>query len=762
MKSVHIPNQNLQKIIRNGLILPYLFLLVACSQGIRIKNLVNYPIQLSTLDALDTLEVAPDIVKYSGSEVTSFRGIQRSIRIQGRHELRPLWSGDERGCFRVDQDAQVYISDFNFQGTGGDTALIRVSSGSLTLENCDFKASEFWAIEIDSGATLELRNVTFSAFSEGAIHIRGGQVRIFDSLFEQVGKSAVYASGGDLFELHNSMLRNTMGSALEINSVNEVWLDSVRIIDSFQDGIVINGCDYVLISQVETRENGRHGLRLSDAKICGILNFSALGNLVNGMQIDAVDTLRLVNSEFIGNGENGGVITETHRSRIAGIRVGHNGGEGFQFNNGEELWINNSSFQANPLTGLNITTLKLIDLQQLSLVNNGQGLLVSNFDSLGIDHALFSSNRTVAMDIRGGDQLYASKNLVKGNSTGLVIKEILFVELDSNRVESNLLGNDIQSIPKLKMNNNEWVSNESGGYFSNIGSMSSTGDQWLSNLDTGFEIFSAVELLITGARIHNNRNGALLNEVSFRMESSTIDSSRGIGLKLMNTSGVMEKVAFDHNGIALELGEGSHARITQSQFKNNELSLNAKASVSLSLSFSTISHSRVGVILGNYAEASILSNQFDLIDGYSVELSGPHVQSILMRQNLFSKTGGVLNSRASSGDIRLQSNTFANNIGGIKAPNRTLLALDHNIFFHTIAPDPHLLREDHLFKWNCIYPGKVTEQSTSIESLNLYSDPGFGANYYLTPTSPCLHGGDNGLLIGALGSQPLTRPNLLP
>ena len=762
MTNVLKPNQSIQKIIRNGFILLHLFLLIACSQGVRIKNLVNYPVQLSTLDALDTLEVSPDIVKYSGSQVTSFREIRRGIRIQGRHESRPLWSGDERGCFQVDQGAYVYMSDFNFQGTGGDTALIRVRSGSLILENCDFKASDFWAIEVDSGASLELRNVNFSAQSEGAIHIRGGQVRIFESFFEQVGKTAIYASGGQLFELHSTILRNTMGSALELNSVSEVWLDSVRVIDSFQDGIAINGCDYVLINHVESRENGRHGLSLSDAKICGILNFSSLGNLVNGMLLNAVDTLRLVNSEFIGNGESGGVIGETHRSRIAGIRVGHNGGEGFQFTEGQELWINNSSFQANPLTGLAITSLKLIDLRQISLVNNGQGILVNHFDSLGIDHSLFSSNRTNAVNISNGDHVYASQNLVKGNSSGLVIKDILLVDLDSNRVESNILGNDIQSISKLRMQDNIWVSNESGAYFSKIGSMSSTDDQWLSNLDTGLEIFSAEELLISGARIHNNRNGALVNEVSLRIESSAIDSCRKFGLKILNSKVVMEKVTSKHNGIALELGEGSQANITQCHFKDNDLNLKAEASVLLNLSYSSMSHSRKGMLLGNYAEAYILSNQFNLIDGYCVELSGPHVQSILMRQNVISKTGGVLKSRTSSGDIRLQSNTFANNLSGVSASKRSLHALDHNIFYHTSIPDRNVVKKEGLFKWNCIYPGTSDQQSDSIQSSNLYTDPGFSANYYLGPTSPCLHGGDNALLIGALGAQPASRPSLEP
>ncbi len=750
------------KILRKLVLLISITVMVSCSQVMRVKNLVNYPLTLSNLHALDTLKITPDIVKYSGSEVISFRKINQNIRIQGRHESRPVWTGDTQGCFEVNQSASVKISDFNFMGATKDSALIRVKSGFLLLENCDFLSSDFWAIQVDSGAILELRNVNFSTGGEGAINLNGGQVKIFDSHFEQVGNTAVYASSGELIEIHASVLRNTMGSALRLNSVNEVWLDSVRIIDSFQDGIVVSGCDFVLINDVLSRGNGRHGLVLRDARILGLLKFSSMGNLVNGMKLNDIDTLRILNSEFIGNGQSGGVISNTTRSRMAGIRVGHNGGDGFDFDQGSELWINNSSFQANPLVGLSVDSLNRVEIKQVSLVNNGQGFLASTFDSLVIDHSLFSSNRTNALEVREGDEVYASQNLVKGNSKGLVIKKILYVDLDSNRMESNILGNDIQSVPTLKMSNNVWVSNESGAYFSRIGSMTSSGDQWLSNLDTGLEIFSASEVVISGARIHNNKNGALLNEVSLRMDSASIDSSRDIGLKLMNSSGVIEKASLGHNGVAFDLGEGSQAKINQCEFHNNELTLNAEASSSLSLSFSTINHSRTGIRLGNYIEASILSNQFNQIDGYSVDLTGPHAQSLLMRQNVISETGGVLKSMASSGDINIQSNTFAHNMSGIEVPIGVLNTLDHNIFFHTTIPDRQKTRDDHRFKWNCFYPPPEIEQPESTDPMNIISDPGFTSGFYLNPTSPCLNGGDNGLLIGALGALPIARPILQP
>ena len=81
MKTIHIPNQRPTIIIRMVLLVILMLVLVSCSQGIRMKNLVNYPIQLSSLDALDTLKISPDIVKYSGSEVSSYRIMAQDIHI---------------------------------------------------------------------------------------------------------------------------------------------------------------------------------------------------------------------------------------------------------------------------------------------------------------------------------------------------------------------------------------------------------------------------------------------------------------------------------------------------------------------------------------------------------------------------------------------------------------------------------------------------------------------------------------------------------
>lgn len=746
--------------LKSALTLVMIIFLASCSQGIRIKNWVNYPVEIYSMEALDTLKISPEIVKFVGPMVKRSQQFQDDIRIQGRHDTRPLWVGAGNGCFTLDNEAEIYISDFNFQGTPGSTSLIRVQSGRLILENCSFRSAESWAIEVGPQGSLELLNVDFGAGGEGAILVNGGIVRIYDSRFIQAGKTAILVNQAKLFEIHSSILTHNMGTALDINGTDEVWLDSIRVQDSFQDGISITDCDYVLIDQVESRENGRSGLTVRDAKICGILNFFSLGNLVNGLEIHSVDTLRMINSELVSNGQLGGFVENSLRSRISGIRVGHNGGDGLTIRLAEELWVDRSSFQANPEIGLTLDSLGSLRLDQISLVSNGLGLQAGHFDSLEVTSSLFSSNQRKGLAVSHGLHMAASKNLIKNNSSGLNIKDVLYVKLDSNHVEANELGNDIKAISNLVSRANVWDSNASAAYFSEIGSMSSTGDTWRSNLDTGLEILDAEELILREARFHNNRNGALFNEVSLRISSSRIDSSRDVGIKLMNGSLVMEDSKIENNGVGLEIAQGSQARITQSQFNQNDQHLNAEPSVSLTFTFSTVRSGRRGINLGNYVEASILSSNFDKLKGSAIVLSGPHTQSVKVRQSVVANSGRVLKSNARSGDISLQSNTFANNTKGLEAIQGSLAGLDHNIFYKTPHIELQMMKHEQAYKWNCLFP--APPKGIQDVSPNIYVDPVFGTNFYLRPNSPCLHGGENGLLIGALGAEPVVRPNLQP
>ncbi|MCF6238705.1 MAG: right-handed parallel beta-helix repeat-containing protein, partial [Candidatus Marinimicrobia bacterium] len=715
--------------------------MTSCSDGLRLKNLVNYPVIISSLDALDTLKILPDVVKYSGSEETNFRQIVQDIRIQGRQADRPVWQADEQGCFEVNSGANIHILDFNFQGTGYETALIRIDSGRVILENCTVSGSDEWSIIVGSAGALELRNVYFTDNGPGAIKLDGGTLKIYNCEFDQAGKTAIYASQGSLLEAHKTQLTNPMGTAIELPSVSEVWLDSIRVIDSFQDGISLQNCDFVLINQVESRENGRHGLQIHQTSIAGLLNYSAIGNLVSGMVIDAVDTLRILNSEFVGNGDSGGRISSTDRIRMAGVSVGHNGSDGFQIRDGHELLIHHSTFQANPKMALEVDSLISVQIEYSSIVNNSVGISVNHFEELKFRNNLLVSNAESGVSVKNGTKVTLSVNLLKENQLGWHIGAVLNVQLDSNRVESNTLGADFRSVARLDMAENIWIANGSASYFSDIGLITSDHDQWLANRTHAFEILSADELILSNSILRGNQNGGLLNQVSARLDSCVFDSSSGYALKLMNGSLLVNQSRFSDNKLGIELDEGSRARIVQSQFVKNDLAIDAHASVAISMSYSSVRQARGGLRVGNYGAVELLSNRFEELDDYAIRITGPHLQSLYLRQNIIQRTGGVIHSESSSGKLEILNNTFANNTGGIQVQKGSIQRLDHNIFYGTDPPALESLKDINSLQWNCFYPFQKTAHPEPVRDRNQYLDPQFEGKFYLSPQSPCLQGG---------------------
>ncbi len=752
----------MKRLVGASIVIMMSLIISSCSTGLRLKNIINYPVMLSSLEALDTLSVFPDKVKFTSQREDSYRSFDRDIRIQGRQETRPVWISDSSGCFQVVAGAEVMIQDFNFQGTGTDTVLIKVESGGLILENCDFSSNDNWAIQVGEAGYLELRNVRFANFTLGAIKLDGGTIKIFNSEFDLAGQTAIYASSGKQFEAHQVLMTNTMGTGIELNSVAEVWLDSVKVIDSFQDGIHLNDCAFALFNQVESRKNGRNGLYIQNAVIGGLLGYYAIGNLVNGMVVEDVDTLRVLNSEFVGNGENGGRFTAVANTRMAGIQVGHNGSAGFQILGGEELRINQSAFLANPGQALKVDSIPSVQISYNSILNNRDGVSVSHFDQLEFKYNFIKSNSGKAILFSEGEQIIKTYNLIKENQNGLIVEDVQYLQLDSNIVESNKLGTDFRSIDRLAMQRNTWKANESASYFSDMGTITSDYDRWEANTEHAFEVLSAHEFILSNAVLTGNTNSALLNQVSVKLEACVFDSSAGYAVKLMNGSLKVNQSKFRSNTSGIILSEGSQAKIVQSEFSDTELAVDAEASVSLSISFCKVSQAQTGLQIGNYSKTEVLASTFHEIDDFCIVTTGPHLQSLYLRQNVISNAGGVLKSGSNSGTIDIFNNTFVNNQAGLVMREKTLNRLDHNIFFQTGMNDFSLLKEQTSVRWNCFTPESKINHPAGLIDQNLYADPVFEEQFYLSQQSPCLQGGEHGLLIGALGLSQEKRPGLRP
>jgi hypothetical protein len=728
----------------------------------RVKNLFNSPFITNSVSVLDTLKVLPDVIKYTGDTEDSFYRFARNMRIHGRPNQRPTWVGGEQGSFEITAGARVHILDFNFKGTAQDVPLINVDHGELILENCDFDQLPSWAIHIGESASLELRNVRFSNLEKGAIRIEGGKVKIYDSQFDLVGETAVQASSGKLFEAHKVHLTNTMGTALDLNSVEEVWLDSVRIQDSFKDGLRLNRCGYTLLDNVALIGNGRHGLVQNHSTISGLINISAVGNLMNGISMRNVDTLRMVQSELVGNGAHGANLHTIKSSRMSGLSIGHNGENGIQLTRGENTELYGSTFQANLDWALVLDSLVTADVMGMTMVNNGAGIKATSFDTIKFKNNFLKSNSGSASEFSGGKSISFRNNLISENKSGLIIESVNTVQLDSNRIYLNVIGSDIRSIENMSSLGNQWERNQSGTYFSAMGSIQSRNDRWISNSSSALEVLSAYDYFLSNAYFNDNRNAVLLNQVSVKFESCTFDTSFGYSLKLMNGSATINESTFTNSPLSFKLSEGSKARVTQSHFKNNDESIVVGASSELSISFSTISQTKRGIQIGNYGKVKVLSNRFDEIDDYCIDVLDPHLQSLTLQQNVMTRAGGILKSASNSGLIQVSNNTFANNQAGMSLMNGTLDRLDHNIFYNTALSDLKFMKSKASVKWNCFDIDNLLMDDERIKSQNLFTDPIFEGDYFLHPQSKCLNGGENGLQIGALGIHSEKRPELKP
>ncbi|MCF7824886.1 MAG: right-handed parallel beta-helix repeat-containing protein [Candidatus Marinimicrobia bacterium] len=728
----------------------------------RLKNLVNYPVIITSFKALDTLGIQPDRVKFLGTENTSYINFTDDIRIQGRQDNRPTWIGGDQGSFGVSENAEVRILDFNFQGSSDTTALIRVQSGKLVLENCDFRNVNNWGIIIEAAGTLELRNVRFTGLQKGAINQVGGTVKIHDCYFDMAGETAVMASAGEIFEAHKVTFTNTMGTAIELHQVAEVWLDSVSVLDSFKDGISLSDCEFTLLDHVVSHKNGRNGLIQNNTILSGLINYSAVGNLLNGIQIQDVDTLRILNSEFVGNGDNGADLREIRKSRMAGLVFGHNTNEGLRITNGEEFFINHSTSQANLRTAMNLDSLLNVNIMNTSVVNNRNGLSIGHFGEIKLQGNLFKSNADIACQMKVGNKIDFVSNEISENQIGLIAEDVSELHLDSNMVTANDSGTEFRSIERIFSRSNILDMNKSASYFSEVGFVRSEYDTWKKNSLHALEVLSATDFNLSNANIAGNADALLLNQVSVKIENSEIDSSTGYAIKLMNGNIFIHETKFRSGETGIVVKDGSRAKITQSQFSGFELAVDAAASSNLVLSYSSLSYNYNGVRIGNYGKTELIANRFDQIGNYCVESMGPHLQSLYMRQNILSNSGGALKSTSYSGKIDLISNTFAMNELGVSLVEGTIERLDHNIFYHTDISGPIAVKDTKSIKWNCFYPDIIYYKNATASETNIHIDPVFDEKYFLTKESKCLHGGENGIHIGALGTIQTIPQTLMP
>ncbi len=743
-------------------IMGLLVLLSNCSTGLRMKNLMNVPFALSSLSALDTMKIQPDVIKYVGPGESQSRRFKKDIRIQGNHGERPLWRADGAGCFKVSQGATIHILDFNFDGTQAKSGSIEIDSGMVFFENCDFSRGFGSMIRVGRGGRVELKNCVFRDIDRVSIQLDGGIAIVRNSDFIRAGESAILANSAKLVELHQTKVESSLNTGIKLKNVREVWLDSTSVLGSFQDGVSLTDCDYAFISQVILAENGQHGLRVQGGQILGLLEVRSLGNLVNGMDLTDLDSLRMVGSEFVGNGGDGANLFNVRQARMTSLHFGHNAGTGLLMTGGGAIRMDRTRIQGNPDAGGQFEAVDTVSINQSQIVNNGTGINISNSVDLRSSGNLFFSNKKMGLMVSRGQKTTLVRDQYTENQIGFKLTDVLNLQLDSCRIMENTQGSDLRSIAQITMQENRWQKNIAAAFFVDIGDLMSQGDAWFGSASKGIEILSGAEFRFIGSNLVGNHDAVTYNQTALSFETCRFDSGTGVSLKGSNASLSITDSRFHHNTTVVDLQQGCRAEFIQSDFQHNGSILTAGDEAHLLFSFCNVHAARKGIQLGNYAELTMLSSQFSELDDFVIRIGGPFLQEIFLRQNVIHHSGGILDSKRAQGTINLTNNTFAENLDGLQLHPDAKLALHQNIFYHTNVDD--LLGGLNLddMRWNCFTPDSRMSEPDNDAETNIYADPQLGAGYFLNPGSLCLIGGENGALIGARGLNPIKPPVLAP
>lgn len=734
-----------------SLLLSLSLVVTSCATRSHLKNLLNIPTELASLRSMDSLRVQPDIVRLSDGVDTLHLTLSRDVRISGKPDNRAVWVGGEEGALIIDQGARVILTDINFRNPTSNKPLILVRHGQLTLENCDITDLGSHAIQVDSLANLSLKNVRFMGIAGHAVISKGQYLRVFGSTFVACGPAALKIGGGRLLEIHGSDFQRNLGSGIEIHGVHEILLDSVRVAESFEDGIRMSDCGYVLLESVETIKNGRHGYNIENSKILGQLNCLSTGNLVNGLISQNVDTLHLVNSEFLGNGQTGLSIKGLKEAKLGGLSVAYNGYDGVSLANGNSLTMEQSNFQVNRNAAVRVENLKTVLIEKIAALGSKSAMMISQVDTLTLLSNLIRSHAENGLFLDEGERMIFRSNQIEKSQRGIFVKNSAFVQMDSNTVRNNLVGATFRSSGTINLANNMWTGNETGVTGTGLVFLESNSDTWTDNRAVGLEVTDGSDLLLSNGLWSRNNQHIILHQSSTRLENSRLDTCVGQAIKVSNGRLSISQSHFIRNSVALDIGSGSQSSLVQSDFTNCDISIRVGESSKLSMNFSRVRDGHLGLDIKSYSDVELISNQFIRLGGEAIKVSGPHLQRLYLRQNVFAENNSIIYSAAVSGEIQIVNNTFVNNSGGLQMKPGTVTGFNYNIYTRMPVFDSTILEYPDRAANNCYDSKMIEAQKHQLLAKNIFGKPLLDENYHPLPDSPCIEGGENGTLIGALG-----------
>ena len=741
-------------------------LLLGCAPWLRVQNLVHYPIQITSLNDLDTLAFQPNRVMLSPTGIEGFRVVARDFHLSADPSRRTTWTGTERGCLRIEDGASVIIEDMNFRSGGEDSVLVSVASGSLTLVNCEVAWANEWGIRVYPGAELTLVDVSVRYAGIGGIRADSARVLLHSSQIENAGMKPLVIRGAEMFEAHHCSISGGKENSILLEDVKEIWLDTVMVQSSFRHGVSVRNSDLLLMNKLSLEDHGETGLQIENVREVGLLDARLIRNRGTAITMVGGDSLRVVNAEIAGNGGNGIELRQTGFLGLANSRIYRNGHHGLVLQALDSILVHHSAIAHNDSVGLHAENVQLAVLADVQLSGNGaSGGQIAGGGRLHAERLLSRGNTEDGLEIRALDHVrVVGSAFVENKGHGARLDSIQSFEAAFNAYLKNDFGLRTYQVKALTSKQNAFKANHLGWSLAEVDSFISVADSIHQQTVLGLDVRGGVQGRINQADIRGNRVGMTFTTAGVRVEESRFEDNLETDIDLVNGSIQVLGCRLTGGTTAIRVQPGCLLRVSASRFENKNLGIAVEKTGHALIQANAFEGGEEAISLDDFSQTSIRDNSFSNVRGALIHTLGPNLLASDFSLNICSDNALILWAHHKTGMLTMSRNTFVGNIAFIQSRTESPIKLHRSIIQGSREDlKPGLPRGKDLVE-NCFW------QNAGLDSLswdarergNILRDPRLDPAGFLLPDSPCLGKDGKTARIGArnlrVPGEPLLKP----
>ncbi|MFW9992901.1 MAG: right-handed parallel beta-helix repeat-containing protein [Candidatus Odinarchaeota archaeon] len=345
-----------------------------------------------------------------------------------------------------------------------------LEGGILMIRDSILK-NGYKGIDGDSNGSLVLENVTFTGFTDDIIDLKGDyQTKISNSFFYG-GRNGIQLENSQYqANITGSIFSNTGKDAINTESI-DLYLDSLRVLDTVDDGLQIEGDSIVVITNtfvsgsggdsVKFRNNAlgsvlldnitvqggnEDGIQMTDGGNLTIIDSKITGNRENGIQAIEVVNLTIKDSTFDGNGlttGNGIELVNITNAVISRVSSSNNRESGFTITNAMQVTLDHSDFVRNSVAGAEISETKHVDILWVMIENNNgsltgaDGFRAFTVEKLTVNHSVTRTNSGSGFEFENVMALMFNNTISLNSEDGISAGENTVLKVLNNSITAN-------------------------------------------------------------------------------------------------------------------------------------------------------------------------------------------------------------------------------------------------------------------------------------------------------------------------------------